>query len=136
MLWNESLETGNEIVDSQHREVFRLVQEVLDADVFGNQTEKIESAMSFLSAYAVRHFASEEALMLESQYPGYETHRALHDGFIKDVVAFVTRFKSEGDTVMVSDTINNFVVTWLQEHIMVSDKEMAEYYKEWEASQA
>lgn len=134
MLWNKNFETGNEIVDGQHKEIFRLVQQVLDADAFANRQEKIEVAMSFLSDYAVRHFASEESLMTESNYPQYDQHKGQHDGFVKDVVAFVERFKVEGSTISISETINNFVVAWLKDHIMGSDRAMADYYKSWEAS--
>jgi len=134
MLWRKEFETGNLDVDGQHKEIFRLVQQVLDADGFTNRKEKIESAMAFLSDYAVRHFASEEKIMLESTYPKYVQHKGQHDGFVKEVVAFVERFKKEGDTISISETINNFVIAWLKEHIMDSDRAMAEHYKNWEAA--
>ena len=133
MLWRKEFETGNETVDGQHKEIFRLVQQVLDADSFANRKERIETAMDFLSDYAVRHFASEEALMTESSYPQYNDHKGQHDSFVKDVVAFVERFKAEGDTISISETINGFVVKWLKDHIMGSDRAMAEYYRTWEA---
>jgi len=134
MLWSREYETGNTIVDGQHKEIFRLVQQVLDADAFENRLEKIESAMNFLSNYAVNHFAGEEALMVESEYPDYDNHKAIHDDFVMQVVAFVEKFKQEGDSISISDAINDFVVAWLKEHIMGSDKAMADYYKLWEQS--
>ena len=135
MLWSSDYETGNANVDEQHKELFSLVQQVLDADAFTNTKENIETVIGFLSNYAVRHFATEEALMIESDYPEYGCHKALHDDFVKNVVAFVNRLKTEGDTVSVNETMNNFVIVWLKEHIMGSDKAMADYYKQWEASQ-
>ena len=134
MLWKNAYETGNAIVDGQHKELFRLVQQVMDADGFANRKEKIEAAMSFLSDYAVRHFTSEERLMQRCSYPEFAEHKAQHNGFVKSVYAFVARFEEEGDTISISETINNFVLAWLQGHIMVTDRLMAEYYKEWEAS--
>ena len=135
MMWNKNLETGNSVVDEQHKEIFTLVQKVLDAEAFSNRKERTETAMGFLADYAVRHFASEEELMTESDYPQYNTHKEQHDSFVRDVVDFIGLYQREGDTVAVSETINNFVLTWLKEHIMGSDKTMADYYKEWEASQ-
>ena len=129
MLWSKSYETGNTEVDNQHKEIFRLVQQVLDADAFSSTKDKIETAMGFLSDYAVRHFASEEALMRECEYPDYDKHKALHDNFVKEVIAFMGLFAKEGDTMSISETINDFVFTWLREHIMQSDKAMADYYK-------
>jgi len=131
MQWSKTYETGNVNVDGQHKEIFRLVQHVLDADAFSSRNEKIETAMGFLSEYAVRHFTSEEALMKESQYPDYDRHKAQHDNFVKEIINIVNRFKKEGDTTSINETINNFVVSWLKEHIMDSDKDLAEFYKKW-----
>jgi len=133
MKWNKSLETGDALVDEQHKEIFRLVQQVLDADTFTNPKEKIETAMGFLSDYAVRHFASEEALMRECNYPEYNNHKGLHDNFVKEVIAFIGRYAVEGDSISITDTINNFVLEWLKDHIMGHDKAMAEFYKEYMA---
>jgi len=134
MKWSKEFETGNTIVDDQHQEIFSLVQQVLDAEAFSNRKEKIETAMSFLSNYAVRHFASEEELMMESSYPLYKEHKALHDDFVVKVMDFIALYVKEGDSISVSETINNFVAAWLKEHIMISDKDMADFYKEWESS--
>jgi len=134
MLWSKEYETGNATVDSQHKELFRLVKQVLDADAFADRKENIETVIGFLSNYAVRHFASEELLMIESRYPNYAEHKVLHDNFVKEIVTFIKRLKEEGDTISVSETINNFVITWLKEHIMGSDKVMADYYTKWETT--
>ena len=134
LLWSRDYETGNETVDDQHKEIFRLVQMVLDAESFNGRREKIDTALKFLSEYAVEHFAAEEALMIECVYPEYNEHKLQHDNFVFDVVEFMGRFVEEGSTLTVSETINNFVVVWLKEHIMGSDKAMASYYKEWAAS--
>ena len=133
MLWSKSFETGNELVDEQHKEIFRLVQQVLDATAFENRKQQIETALDFLSGYAVRHFSSEEALMHDCNYPKFEEHKSQHDNFVKEVVAFMERVKIEGGTISVSETINNFVVVWLKDHIMASDKAMADYYKSWQS---
>lgn len=131
LLWKKCYETGNETVDGQHREIFRLGQVVLDADVAGGRKEKIESALKFLNEYALSHFAIEEALMIESGYPGLDEHKSQHLGFVDAVSDVMRRFESEGSTVHVSDTINGFVTDWLHEHIMGSDKAMAAFYRQW-----
>ncbi|MCL2285063.1 MAG: hemerythrin family protein [Firmicutes bacterium] len=134
MLWSKNYETGNINVDGQHKELFRLVQQVLDADAFSDTNEIVETVVGFLSDYAVRHFAAEEALMLESDYPLYSKHKLQHDDFVKEVVLFINRLSAEGSTISISETINGFVIEWLKSHIMGSDKAMADFYKEWEMS--
>jgi len=131
MLWNKNLETGNKEVDEQHKELYLLVQKVLDADSFADRREKIEVALNFLADYTVKHFATEEALMEECTYPALAEHKAQHEAFIVEVSAFMKRFEAEGDKIQVSQAVNAIVVTWLQEHIMGSDKEMAIFYRGW-----
>ena len=131
MVWSSEYETGNAVVDEQHKELFSLVQQVIDVNALGVK-ENIETVIGFLANYAISHFAMEESLMRESKYPDYEAHKAVHDDFVQNVVKFINRLKEEGETVSVNDTINDFVTVWLKEHIMGSDKAMATYYKKWE----
>ena len=131
MVWSSEYETGNATVDEQHKELFSLVQQVIDEDALDTK-ENIETVIGFLANYAVSHFSMEEALMIESRYPEYDEHKAIHDDFVKNVVVFINRLKEEGESVSVKDTINNFVIVWLKDHIMGSDKAMAAYYKKWE----
>ena len=131
MLWSKEYETGDLSVDREHREIFRLVQQVIDTKALIDKDAKIKIALGFLSEYTVTHFANEEKLMIESDYPGYEEHKAIHDTFIKDVVVFVTRFKKEGASDAIYDTIHNFIIAWLKEHIIGKDKHMADHYIKW-----
>jgi len=134
MVWSKDLETGNTTVDGQHKDIFSLVNKVLEANTSLDRKDRTETAMNFLADYAVRHFASEEELMTASMYPQYNQHKQQHDDFVKEVIDFMGLYHKEGDTISVSETINNFVITWLKEHIMGSDKEMADFYKQWESS--
>ena len=129
MLWNRKFETGNEMVDSQHKELYVLVQKVLDIDFFADRKEKISTALGFLADYTVRHFQSEESLMDECNYPASAEHKKQHSDFVEEVSAFIKRFEVEGDKINLSQAVNWLVVDWLQEHIMGSDKELADYYK-------
>ena len=125
MLFTRNLLTGNEIVDTQHREIFRLVQCVLDADT--DRGEKIETALTFLANYVSEHFAAEEKLMAEVDYPNAAEHAQQHVDFMEAVGEFAKRFEAEGKTISVSQTINNLVLTWLDEHIKNSDMSLADY---------
>lgn len=132
-MWEAKYETGNANVDREHREIFRLVQQVVDTKVALDKEEKIGIALNFLSKYTVSHFANEETLMTRCNYPAFASHKAIHDAFIKDVVGLINRFKKEGATDEIYKTVNNFVIAWLKEHIMTEDKKMADFYKAWKS---
>jgi len=74
--WQTKLETGVEQIDNQHRELYRLVNLVLDP---GEET-KVEDTLKFLENYVVRHFTDEEALQVASQFPDLPEHKEIHAG--------------------------------------------------------
>jgi len=130
ILWHSDLETGNEMVDNQHREIFRLLQRVLDVDAFSDRHEKVETTLRFLADYVVVHFAAEEKLMSEVNYPGKSIHTQQHINFTKEVLDFLERFAEEGSTISVSQSVNVLIFTWLDEHIKGSDKDLAAFCRE------
>ena len=130
MLWNESYMVGNEKVDSDHKEIFGMVDKLLEDD-FGGRPEKIRSVVKFLMDYVAKHFEREEALMAESSYPGAEGHKKIHSDFVVRVGAFAKRLEDELDSVDLSMEVNVLIVDWLAEHVMISDKSMIDYYKKW-----
>jgi len=129
--WTTDLETGDQTVDDQHKEIFRLVGQVLETESQENKKEKAEAALQFLSAYVLSHFATEEALMDECDYPNSIDHKGEHNDFVHQVVEYMALFSEEGDSMSVSDAINGLVYKWLDSHIKGSDKDLADFYKGW-----
>ena len=135
MEWNKRYETGNEVVDSEHKEIFRLVKEVLN-DVFASNQESISTSMDFLTGYVLRHFGHEESLMDESAYPEARRHKSQHQLFAQRVTNLIEKIKKENDDMQMSVEINETIVNWLVEHVLGSDKMLADYYKKWRLKQA
>jgi len=132
--WVADYETGNKIVDNDHKQIFELVKKVLD-NAFENRTEKVNTSIEFLAQYVLQHFANEEKLMDESNYPEAATHKALHSAFVKSVVALQEKVKKEGDTLNIGMEINTTVIGWLMDHVLGRDKLLAGHYKEWQKAQ-
>ncbi|HHW67024.1 MAG: hemerythrin [Epulopiscium sp.] len=128
MEWNDSLLTGVEKIDNQHKELFRRVNNVLEACNQRKGKEIVGETLNFLESYVEEHFRDEEKLQLESQYPGYEGHKLLHAKFIKDIKDLKSRFERDGASILVVIEMNKTIVGWLREHIMKVDKKFAEYY--------
>ncbi|MDR2724724.1 MAG: hemerythrin family protein [Candidatus Adiutrix sp.] len=127
--WNAKLETGVERIDNQHRELYRLVNLVLDSD----QGTKIDDTFKFLDAYVVQHFADEEALQVASRYPGLPEHKEMHTDFIRALIDLKSQLaktasdKEQRELVVLA--VNGTVVDWLGNHINIHDRHFAEWYK-------
>ena len=58
------LVTGNTLIDSEHRQLFAAVNDLMDACSQGHGRDKIQSTVQFLSDYVVKHFGDEENLQI------------------------------------------------------------------------
>jgi len=130
MIWNKNYETGNTEVDNEHKEIFSLVQKVIDA-TFNSCEEKIETVVDFLATYTIKHFEHEEHLMNESNYPDIDIHKKQHSDFVGEVAKLKEEIAQATGSLSFSLTVNKVIVNWLTSHILDSDMKMAAYYRDW-----
>ena len=136
MVWNNSLNTGNQRVDQEHKELFNMVTKMLELDTdqigdkhLAERKGKIENAVKFMGDYTVKHFAHEEELMTECKYPSKAEHVAEHKAFFPVFEDLKKKILDEGATLAISLEVNSVLVKWLTNHIMNSDKKLAAHYK-------
>jgi hemerythrin len=118
------LETGVAKIDEQHKELFRQVDILVDR----NQANRVDSTLNFLKGYVAKHFADEEVLQKLSNYPKFVAHKKLHVDFTKTFKELYDQYQAAGNKLTVVLAINSAVIGWLKDHIMVHDKEFANYY--------
>jgi hemerythrin len=124
MLWTKNLETGVAKIDEQHKELFVQADKLLDR----TQKDRIPSTLEFLKNYVVKHFTAEEALQKAVNYPKLAFHHGLHVDFANKFKKLYDEYKNGGEKLNTVLAINNMVVSWLKEHIMIHDKEFAVFY--------
>jgi len=128
--WSEDYELGNSFVDSQHKRLFELAGNIGQACLDGEDKSALCETLDFLLQYTVQHFSDEEALQIKYSFPEYEYHKKLHDEFEATVSEKVLEFKEKGSTKDLSDTVNEFVVAWLVNHILKEDMKIKAYIKD------
>ena len=77
--WNSSWETGNALIDDQHRELLSRFEALANALLQGTSEEEYQRLCGFMADYAETHFLAEEALMARLSYPRLAHHKAIHD---------------------------------------------------------
>ena len=125
MIWNKSLETGIEMVDQQHKQLFDQIDILMDT----KNKERIDTTLGFLGQYIIKHFTDEQMLHLKSKYPKAAIHRGYHDNFIAVFKQLKEKYEKEGQSLMTVLEINKTVMNWLKEHILIHDMEFTRYYK-------
>ena len=127
--WLKEYELGNDFVDSQHKRLFELVVNLSKSCHEGEDINTLGEILDFLLQYTVQHFSDEESLQIECNFPEYEYHKKLHEEFEATVSEKVSEFKEKGSTKDLSNTINDFVVAWLLNHILKEDMKIKDYIK-------
>ena len=120
--WNDDFKTGNLYVDNQHIELFSMVNELHDSILSGQGKQKTNEVLDSLSKYVSKHFAAEEALMKNANYPEYENHKAIHDTLARQAAEIIEGFRT--GKIVLSLTLSRFLSDWIKNHIKVEDKRM------------
>ncbi|MCI8811609.1 MAG: hemerythrin family protein [Oscillibacter sp.] len=122
----KELETGNAVIDREHRELFRAVSQLMDACSKGQGRSSMEPAIQFLLGYVDKHFAHEERLQQSSKYPGYAAHKAFHTGYRKTLGEIVAQIPSSGPTVTNLSQLNHHIAALIN-HIRMEDKKLSAF---------
>ncbi|MDO8989582.1 MAG: bacteriohemerythrin [Sideroxyarcus sp.] len=128
--WNDAMLTGVPEIDKQHRILVDTLNEAqikLTGEVDDAQFEQITRD---LLAYAIYHFNTEEQLMRQYGYAAASSdeagaHLAAHRSFSERVVAL--RDKARENKQESREALLVFLKNWLTNHIMTTDKRLAQF---------
>jgi hemerythrin len=118
--WNDIYSVNIQRFDTQHKTLFKLINKLNDGMVGGMGFRSMNAALNDLVEFLRTHFTDEESAMQKFGYPGYELHAAQHQQFTRNVLDFKQKFGT--GKVTVSHELLTFFQTWLQQHILRSDR--------------
>lgn len=127
--WSEALETGNDNIDSQHKQLIAYLNDLLDACVKGSELDALSGNLNFLVNYAARHFSDEEEIQQKYGYPGYPAHRLKHESFKQAAKALMRDFEEKGSSAELSKALYDTVAMWFIQHISREDKKIGEHIR-------
>lgn len=127
--FTKDLETGNTLIDSQHRQLFDAINGLLEACSNGKGRDEIQKTIRFLYDYTSKHFADEENLQVQTGYPDYPNHKKYHDGYKKVIKDIGEQLDKEGPTIALVGKINSSIGGWLVNHVKREDVKVAAHIK-------
>lgn len=126
--FDETLVTGNEMIDDQHKELIGRINQLLESCEGGQGKVKAVKMLDYLMEYTDFHFSAEEKLQEEISYPGIKEHKAKHEEFKQAVKELQEMLQEEeGPTEAFVAQVQKNVVDWLFNHIKGFDRSVAEY---------
>lgn len=118
--WNESYSVKIKEIDSQHKKLVDLINQLHDKMKEGKGKDAVGSVLDELVKYTVYHFSYEESLFAKYSYPEMRTHARSHSDLIEQVKVYVKDFQA-GNGVLPMDLMS-FLKKWLVDHISGEDK--------------
>jgi hemerythrin len=128
--WDQSLATGIDDLDVQHRRLFRAVAVMMDS-VHNRDIDKgLQHFVPFIAQHVDEHFDFEEKLMLSRGYPDYLQHKIHHDEMRAKVGAFKEEYSSFGFGPLILMRLGTLLDEWLRKHIYEIDLAMVAWLKQ------
>jgi len=126
-VWVRDLETGNAVIDEQHKRLFAAQYKLFEAYRSGREQQGAAEILQFLTAYTLEHFADEEKLLQESGYPEYAAHKQLHAEFGDVIQKLAAKWSLHGPSDDLLLEVCTVIHEWLVIHIKQEDRKFVQY---------
>jgi hemerythrin len=129
MEWTPALAVGHELIDGQHKELFRRFDALVTALTQADRAA-VGQLFDFLGEYVATHFAEEERIMQATGYPAFAIHRAAHERFARDYADLRRLYEAAGPSAAVTVKTQTWIFDWLKAHISGTDIRLAEWLRQ------
>lgn len=126
--WDDKYNVNVKVMDSQHRRLAELVNNLHVALSAGRAREEVLGTMSELVAFTRLHFATEEELMLKYEYPDYPAHLAEH----KMVLGQMNKLADslQGNSAVLFNAKADISDDWIGKHLLERDAPLGKFLNE------
>lgn len=118
--WTPAISVNNPDIDSQHKRLFDLINNLHDAMIAGKGKDVLAATLAELLDYTKTHFSYEEKYIQSKQYVGFAAHKLQHDQFTKKVADWQKDFQAGKMNLTIE--VSQYLKDWLVNHIEVIDK--------------
>ncbi len=125
--WTTDLATGLDWQDNEHRELFRIMSELLESMIEGRGKQEVVKTLDFLDDYVENHFKGEEDAMDKFQYSDVVLHKAEHRKFIDTIVSLRNDLIKTGTNTALVLRTQRHLVDWFKSHISKIDKKLGAF---------
>jgi hemerythrin len=123
--WSPQYQIGNDIIDTEHEELFRLVNDFHSRWVAAHERQDIARVFNQLIVYAEMHFRHEEMIMEDAGYPNLAQHRQIHEAMVETIFQLHQAYME--DNLHLEMKTMKFVKSWLVEHILQNDYQFRDF---------
>lgn len=126
--FTEQYYTGIGLIDSEHKVLFNIMEKadkLIKSFTVGDKYDQIMEIMEELRQYTVDHFTDEEEYMESINYSGLEAQKRAHAAFIEKIES-INEEEIDKNPHEYLESMMEFLLGWLINHILYTDKKIAE----------
>lgn len=124
--WSSKYSVGIGIIDEQHKRIILMINKIIKEKDANTNSEVISELITRMMQYSQEHFKTEENLLIEHDYPYFETHKSEHTAYNKKTVAFTIATPAGIEDV--PQNMKEFLITWWKKHILVEDMKYKDFF--------
>jgi len=124
LAWSKKMSVGNETIDSEHKKILDLVNEV-ERIIRSKDSALFARALDVLEKATRKHFEHEEKIALAIDFP-FEEHNLEHEYILGEFQVLKGKFAEiqGGWSESVAEHYYMFLSTWAIDHVMEDDMKM------------
>lgn len=127
IIWSDEWSVGHAVIDYDHQMLINITNTIWAMKKNPNtKRADVGRVIDQLIAYTEKHFAREEEIFGDTDYPDAVEHKKMHQALAQTIRNIRDLYMREGDTLNLSE-IADFLRRWLMNHILKHDKNYASY---------
>ncbi len=119
LFWHGAYESGNTLIDNQHRALFEEANTLFQAILDNSPKAKITSLVASLILEIEQHFKDEESIFQCAEYSGWQYHQKIHSHLIKRATNLYRRY--DAGEIKESELLHFFMYELVSQHILIED---------------
>lgn len=120
--WDESIATGDRVIDLQHKQFFTVLYEFADELEAGKGAAELRKLLLFLKYYGEWHFGKEEDTFACFNCPMAGENQNAHKHYMVTIDSLLEQIRTSGTSEDLAHSAYDKLTDWLVSHIMQIDK--------------
>jgi len=125
--WNEDWNSGNMLIDAEHKELLDIGKRLIYAVYPDLDDFTIHDQIKYLISHVRKQFRDEEEVLDKIDYPDREHHRRIHSGLIDRAVALENKYLNR--ELSEEDVFEFLVDKLIRDHLIREDSKFFKYIK-------
>ena len=127
LVWRTVYESGSAVIDGQHRELFKDVNDLLGAMLGERQVEDVAALVRVFISDVTQHFEEEEVIIRAAGFPGADSHAQLHRTLIDKAHVLADNFAR--GALSLGELFEYLAHDVVARHMLIVDREFFPYLK-------